>query len=141
MRIVVPCGLALALFAPLASGQAEARGPSIISRPTLDRPDVVLVQKRGGPFDGRWTINYTSQTCRFKSITNVLTAVNGAIVSGDPTPAKGSISVGGAARWTETAQTDGAPVDATGTFRSNRGSGTYHRRDGRCGGRFAATRG
>jgi hypothetical protein len=141
MRIVVRCWVALALFGPLASGQAEAKGAAIFSRPVLDRPDVVMVQKKGGQFDGRWTIHYTSQTCRFKSITNVLTAVNGAITRGDPTPAKGSISAGGAARWTETAQADGAPVDATGTFRGNRGSGTYQRRDGRCGGRFTATRG
>lgn len=64
-----------------------------------------------------------------------------AIVGGDPTPAKGSISAGGAARWTEIAQTDGAPVDATGTFRVNRGSGSYQRRDAKCGGRFTATGG
>ncbi|MBX9592306.1 MAG: hypothetical protein K2X43_23715 [Hyphomonadaceae bacterium] len=112
-----------------------------VSRPVIDRSDVVLVQEKGGQFDGRRTINYASQACRFKLITNILTAVNGAIVNGTPTPAKGSNSAGDTARWTETAQVDGAPVDARGSFRGNRGSGAYQRRDGKCGGRFTARRG
>jgi hypothetical protein len=141
MKFVVSCGLALAGVALLAHRGEDAMGAPAAFSPPDERSEVVLVQKKAGPFDGQWRINATSQTCASKSATNVLTIVNGKIVSGDPYPARGSVSAGGAIKWTISALADGRPVDSKGTLRGNKGSGTYQRRDGKCGGRFTATRG
>jgi len=120
---------------------AGAAGLYGAGRPPIGSPAIVLVQNKANPFDGTWTINATSQTCASKSAVNVLTIVNGTIVSGAPYPAKGSVSASGAIRWTIAGLADGTPVDSKGTLRGNKGSGTYQRRDGRCGGSFTATRG
>lgn len=139
MKFAVSCGVALAGLGLIAPGGADAKGP--YARPTTELSDVLLVQKKSGPFDGQWRIDATSRTCASKSAVNVLTIVNGAIVSGNPYPAKGSVSASGAIRWSISGLADGAPVDSRGTLRGNKGSGTYQRRDGKCGGRFTATRG
>jgi hypothetical protein len=124
----------------LAPGRAEANGPYIISRPPVELSDVLLVQKGAGQFDGKWTVTTSSQTCSSKSATMYLTVVNGA-VSGDPYPLTGSIAASGAARWTMSALSDGTPLNFSGTFRGNAGSGAYARADRKCSGRFTARRG
>jgi hypothetical protein len=133
---------AIALSTAAASlAPAGAAGLYGAIGPPIGAPGIVLVQKKANPFDGAWTIHATSKTCASKSAVNVLTIVDGAIVKGDPYPAKGSVSASGAIRWTIAGLADGTPVDSKGTLRGNKGSGTYQRRDGRCGGSFTATRG
>ena len=92
-------------------------------------------------FDGIWTFQNSSQTCKIKS-GSVKVAIRGTTLrvfrrDGEIT---GQIDASGAIRWTTPARTDGAPVDWSGRLQGNSGSGTYVRRDRRCSGIFTARR-
>jgi caspase domain-containing protein len=92
-------------------------------------------------FDGNWTFQNSSQTCKVKS-GSVKVAIRGTTIrvfrrDGEIT---GQIDSSGAIRWITAAKTDGAPVDWSGRLQGNSGSGTYVRRDRKCSGIFTARR-
>ena len=106
----------------------------VAALPTLQMPR--------GDFDGWWQISWKAVSgCKAKSNSYTLRVANGTI---DGRTRKGSISgsisASGTARWTVPAITDGAPVNCSGTFRGDGGSGRCSRADGKCINDFVATR-
>jgi len=77
------------------------------------------------PFDGKWTVHNSSETCKVKSNTWTLIVHNGSVTAPGNYPPTGSISETGRSRWTRAAKFDGLPVTYTGTFHGNTGSGTF----------------
>jgi hypothetical protein len=91
-----------------------------------------------GRYDGTWTIITASANCR-RSTWSFPLRVTGSVVKSGKNA--GQVSTAGAVSWVSPALLDGAPIEWTGTFSGNLGSGTFGRRDGRCRGTFTATRG
>jgi hypothetical protein len=92
-------------------------------------------------FDGKWTVNNSSETCMVKRDTWTLIVHNGAVSAAGKFPPTGSISESGESHWTRAAKKDGLPVTYSGTFKGNAGSGTYvSSARVPCAGRFSAAR-
>ena len=94
--------------------------------------------------DGTWTVRTTwGPECpavrkgKKRGGTNRLLIANGVPGGGNVT--LGKVSASGTVSWTRPAP-DRTPVRFQGTFRGNRGSGTFARSDGKCSGSFTATR-
>jgi hypothetical protein len=119
---------------PAASGRTGGEKPSsagLAAEPEDGAPSAART------FDGTWTISHRSATCYFKNGTYTLVVAGGS-VRGEKR--SGRIEPSGTVKWKSSASTDAHPVLWTGTFRGNSGSGSYERRDGRCGGTFTAKR-
>jgi Caspase domain len=114
-----------------ATGASDGEKIVIAALPKLDPQN----------FDGTWTFNQSSETCKYKggSFKVIIrgTAVTANMAVGQMT---GRIDPSGSIRWTSAARTDGAPIDWSGNLRGNSGSGTYVRRDRNCSGVFTARR-
>jgi hypothetical protein len=92
-------------------------------------------------FDGKWTVNNSSETCMVKMDTWTLIVRNGAVSASGKYPPTGSISESGESHWTRSAKKDGLPVTYSGNFRGNVGTGTYvSSARVPCAGRFSAKR-
>ena len=76
-------------------------------------------------FDGKWTIEDSSQSCLVKSGSWTLIVRDGAVSAPGYYPATGSISPTGVSNWTRAAKKDGKPVTYTGEFHGDVGSGAY----------------
>jgi hypothetical protein len=98
-------------------------------------------RRRQNKFDGKWTVNNSSETCMVKRDTWTLIVHNGAVTAAGKFPPTGSISESGESHWTRAAKKDGLPVTYSGTFKGNAGSGTYvSSARVPCAGRFSAAR-
>lgn len=92
-------------------------------------------------FDGKWTVNNSSETCMVTKDTWTLIVRNGEVSAPGNYPPTGSISESGKSHWTRAAKKDGLPVTYTGTFQGNVGSGNYvSSAHVPCAGRFSAKR-
>jgi uncharacterized caspase-like protein len=100
----------------------------VAALPKLEKPIAT------GRFDGTWTIQRVSATCKIKSGSFVVT------VAGTKVNGRGRVSPSGDIQWTAPSIVDGAPIEWSGTLHGSSGSGTYSRTDGRCGGSFTAHR-
>jgi hypothetical protein len=114
--------------AAISAKREAGDATKVAALPKLEKP------APSGPFDGTWTIHQVSATCMNKSGSFVVT------VAGTKVGGRGRISSSGDIQWTSSATVDGAPMDWSGTLRGGWGSGTYSRRDGKCGGTFTARR-
>jgi len=76
-------------------------------------------------FDGKWTIEDSSQSCMVKSGSWTLIVRDGAVSAPGYYPATGSISPTGESKWTRAAEKDGLPVTYSGEFHGDVGSGAY----------------
>jgi Caspase domain len=85
-------------------------------------------------FNGSWSVQWTATSgCRIKSGGYGLRAVDGELTGQSRAGSmSGKVSDKGTARWTLPAISDGAPIKCSGTIRSEAGSGTCARDDGRC---------
>ncbi len=90
-----------------------------------------------GPYDGIWMVKHVSANCSVKSGSRRI-EVNGTRVK--LFEGSGQITASGAVRWTTPSRTDGQPMDWSGNFQANSGSGSYGRRNGGCSGTFTAAR-
>jgi hypothetical protein len=95
-----------------------------------------------GAFDGSWSASTASTTCRVKA-GHWQIRVHGRSVDiiRNAGNAHATLDGTGSFRAIIPAKTDGAPMVVVGKFHGSSASGTYSRRDGRCGGRFVARRG
>ena len=86
---------------------------------------VALPAAARNAFDGKWTIEDSSQNCMVKSGSWTLIVRDGAVAAPGYYPATGNISPTGESKWTRAAKKDGLPVTYTGLFHGNVGSGAY----------------
>jgi hypothetical protein len=92
-------------------------------------------------FDGKWTIEDSSQSCMVKSGSWTLIVRAGAVSAPGYYPATGSISPTGVSNWTRAAKKDGKLVTYSGEFHGNVGSGAYvSSATASCSGEFHAKR-
>jgi hypothetical protein len=95
----------------------------------------------GNVFDGRWSISYMAISPQCRSRANQFTiTISNHRVSTRNGAGTGQVSSSGSIRWAAPGRFGPRPVDWTGTFRGNSGSGKYASRFGLCHGRFTAHR-
>ena len=106
--------------------------------PKLEQP------KGQHPFDGSWVITFNNRPeCHYKGTYSLSVRIASGTMEGRfswGARVSGRVLASGAVTLTYPARTDGVPVNHTGTFRGDTGSGTFARTDGKCTGAFTAKR-
>ncbi len=128
--------------------EARSRAAAEASaREAKERTKIAALSKPPNPapsgqsFDGRWSISYTaiSPQCRSRADQFTITISNHRVSTRNGA-GTGQISSSGSVQWAAPGRFGPRPVDWTGTFRGNFGSGKYASRFGLCHGRFTARR-
>ncbi len=92
------------------------------------------------PYDGYWSISFTSRNCTNKGGKFGIVIEKGKVTSKVASGGTGTVAQSGEIRWTQGAAYDSHPINFEGRFTGDQASGTFSRADRKCGGQFTASR-